>query len=120
MKTSKLILKIVCAVFCLPLIATAQQTEKKSSFEDHIRNNVASKQEIDVFLNETSWAQFDPDVGYTLGNFLPRDGIAGSLTISTAQKNGARTRFLYEGGPCRINTYGNSFTQCHQVSDGET
>jgi hypothetical protein len=24
------------------------------------------------------------------------------------------------GKPCRINTYGNSFTQCHQVSDGET
>jgi hypothetical protein len=22
--------------------------------------------------------------------------------------------------PCRINTYGNSFTQCHQVNDGET
>jgi hypothetical protein len=27
---------------------------------------------------------------------------------------------MYTERPCRINTYGNSFTQCHQVSDGET
>ncbi len=27
---------------------------------------------------------------------------------------------MYAGRPCRINTYGDSFTQCHQVSDGET
>jgi hypothetical protein len=27
---------------------------------------------------------------------------------------------MYMGRPCRINTYGDSFTQCHQVSDGET
>jgi hypothetical protein len=26
----------------------------------------------------------------------------------------------YADRPCRINTYGNSFTQCHEVSDGET
>lgn len=26
----------------------------------------------------------------------------------------------YKDKSCRINTYGNSFTQCHQVSDGET
>ena len=26
----------------------------------------------------------------------------------------------YRDQPCRINTYGNSYTQCHQVSDGET
>jgi hypothetical protein len=27
---------------------------------------------------------------------------------------------MYVGRPCRINSYGDSFTQCHQVSDGET
>jgi len=26
----------------------------------------------------------------------------------------------YGDKPCRINTYGDSFTQCHQVSDHET
>jgi hypothetical protein len=28
--------------------------------------------------------------------------------------------YLYTGKKLRINTYGNSFTECHQVSDGET
>jgi hypothetical protein len=43
-----------------------------------------------------------------------------SATISTVQANGARTSFMYAGKKCRINTYGDSFTQCYQVSDGET
>jgi hypothetical protein len=51
---------------------------------------------------------------------MPRDGLDGCCTISTAQANGARTSRIYRDRPCRINTYGNSFTQCHQVSDTET
>jgi hypothetical protein len=51
---------------------------------------------------------------------MPRDGIDGSLTISTAAANGARRSVVYADRPCRLNTYGNSFTQCHQVSDHET
>ncbi len=108
-------------VFLLPIIsATAQQTQEPPSFEQHIKTHTASREEIDVFLHEMSWAQFDPEVGYILGNFVPRDGLDGSSTISTVQPNGARTSFVYKGKPCRINTYGNSFTLCHQVSDGET
>src|SRR5256885_2648577 len=32
----------------------------------------------------------------------------------------SRTSIMYADRPCRINTYGDSFTQCHQVSDHET
>jgi hypothetical protein len=114
-------LVVTVLIFLLPIQSeAADQAGKKMSFEDYIRAHVASKAEIDVFLHEMSWAQFDPDVGYILGNFMPRDGIDGSSTFSTVQPNGARTSFMYRSKPCRINTYGNSFTQCHQVSDGET
>jgi hypothetical protein len=37
-----------------------------------------------------------------------------------AQPDGERVMRNYATQPCRINTYGNSFTQCHQVSDDET
>ena len=97
----------------------AKKQEPKS-FEEYIRETVPTRKEIDVFLNEMSWAQFDPDIGYILGNYMPHDGMDGSSTISTVQSNGARTSFMYKERPCRINTYGDSFTQCHQVSDGET
>ena len=102
-------------------LAFGQNTEKKQmSFEEYIRESVPKRKEIDVFLNEMSWAQFDRDIGYILGNYMPHDGLDKSFTLSTVQSNGARTSFMYKGRPCRINTYGNSFTQCHQVNDGET
>jgi hypothetical protein len=51
---------------------------------------------------------------------MPRDGLDQSATIITSQPNGMRTSHIYRDRPCRINTYGNSFTACNQVCDGET
>lgn len=90
------------------------------TYEDYIRSGIASKEEIDVFLHEPSWAQFDAELGYILGNYSPHDGWNNSRTISTVRKDGARTSSVYSDRSCRINTYGNSFTQCHQVNDAET
>jgi len=102
------------------IMGTISGQPKAMEFEDYIRAGVASEQEIDVFLNNRSWAQFDPEVGYILGNYAPMDGVDDSRTISTVRDDGARTSFIYTEKPCRINTYGNSFTQCHQASDAET
>jgi hypothetical protein len=110
---------LFCLVAC-SLVFGQTSEKKKISFEEYIRESVPTQKEIDVFLNDMSWAQFDRDVGYILGNYMPHDGVDGSSTISTVQSNGARTSFMYKDRPCRINTYGNSFTHCHQVSDGET
>ncbi len=92
----------------------------KPSFEQYLRQSAVTREVIDAFLRGPSWAQYDPELGYILGNYLPSDGMDHSATISTVQSNGARTSFVYAGRKCRINTYGDSFTQCHQVSDGET
>ncbi len=89
-------------------------------YEQYLRESAVSKELIDRFLAGPSWAQFDPELGYVLGNYMPADGIDQSATMSTVQSNGARTSHAYTGRPCRINTYGNSFTLCHQVSDCET
>ena len=92
------------------------------SLTEYLKECVVTKETIDNFVDPSinCWAKFDPVVGYTLDNYMPRDGIDGSSTISTAQPSGIRTPHNYAGKPCRINTYGNSFTECHQVSDGET
>ncbi len=92
----------------------------KQSFEQYLRASAVPPATIDRFLHGPSWARFDPELGYVLGNYLPADGLDRSATLSTVQENGARTAFMYAGKRCRINTYGDSFTQCHQVSDGET
>ncbi len=51
---------------------------------------------------------------------MPHDGLDDSYTLSTVNRDGSRKNQVYVNRPCRINTYGNSFTQCHQVSDAET
>lgn len=92
------------------------------TFETYLRKSVVARETLDVFLSpkELSWAKFDPVTGYRLGNYMPKDGINQSSTISTSRSNGMRTAHAYADKPCRINTYGDSFTLCHQVSDCET
>ena len=118
---SKIIFKTILLIILTSLVALGRDTAGgRKSFEEHIRTALPIRKEIDVFLNEMSWARFDRDIGYILGNYMPHDGIDGSSTLSTSKSDGARTQLMYKDRPCRINTYGNSFTQCHQVSDGET
>ena len=93
-----------------------------NNFEKYIRNSVPTKQMIDDFLNKEvlTWWQFDPEVGYILGNCLRNDGIDNSISFCSVQDNGTRASVIYADRPCRINAYGNSFTHCSQVSDYET
>jgi len=114
------LIKAVVAVAPFLTKVRAEGVPGTLSFEQYLKESVVPREVIDRFLRGPSWAQFDPEVGYILGNYLPSDGMDGSATISTVQSNGARTSFMYAGRKCRINTYGDSFTQCHQVSDGET
>src|SRR4026207_2558608 len=103
-----------CAMFALPCAIHGQSAPV--TYETGLRESVVTKQTLDVFLDpkQPSWAKFDPVTGYRLGNYLPKDGINKSSTISTSQPDGTRTARAYVDRPCRINTYGDSFTQCHQ------
>jgi hypothetical protein len=112
----------------LLMIATAIQAvasepvklPPKKSWQQYLEESTVPRKVIDQFLQGPGWAQFDPEVGYILGNYLPVDGMDGSATISTVQANGARTTVAYADRKARINAYGDSFTLCHQVSDAET
>ena len=113
--------KIATCVWLLLFGSLSAQPQKLPTYKEFIINNVTQRKEIDVFLNNAGvWGKFDSQLGYILGNSLPLEGIDTSLTISTTQANGARTMLMYKDKPCRINTYGDSFTQCQQVSDGES
>jgi hypothetical protein len=117
---SKGMLWVVPAVCLMIPTRLSAQATAKPSFEQYLKESAVTPELIDRFLRGPSWARFDSELGYVLGNYLPTDGIDGSATLSTIQSNGARTSFGYSGKKCRINTYGDSFTLCHQVSDAET
>lgn len=94
--------------------------EVTRSWERYLRESAVSREVLDAFVQRPHWAAFDPELGYVLHNSLVSWGADGSRTIETFGPGGARSRFLYAGRKPRINTYGNSFTECTQVSDAET
>jgi len=90
------------------------------SWEQYLRGAAVSRQVIDAYLERPHWATFDPELGYVLHDCFVQWGADDSRTIETFRPDGARSRFLYAGRKPRINTYGDSFTEGNQVSDGET
>ena len=64
--------------------------------------------------------KFDPELAYLPADCVGADGVDGSRVLYTHEGDGARKIVNCRSVPCRINTYGDSMTECDQVSDGET
>jgi len=81
-----------------------------------------TREEVDRFLDSScpNWAAFDSELGYVLRDSVMRNGVDKCYTISCYRPGRERLMINCQAMPCRINTYGNSMTQCHQVSNGET
>ena len=95
---------------------------RKNPVEQLLRGSVMPKESVDRFLDPSAevWAKFDPVYGYLLRDSFMRDGVDGSHTLARYSTHGQRRQVNFADMRCRINTYGDSFTQGHQVSDGET
>lgn len=91
-------------------------------FKAFVQDLVVDRQIVDTFLDvhQPNWAVFDQTLGYRLRSARVRDGVDGCWTQSRYVPFGERRMVNHPEKHCRIATYGNSFTQCHQVSDGET
>ena len=61
-----------------------------------------------------------PQLGYVPNDSRVPDGIDGATITYRYGAWGERRMINYSDEECRIATYGDSFIQCHQVSDGET
>jgi len=88
-----------------------------------VHKKVINKKTLDNFFRKipnNNWGKFDPELGYILKDSILRDGADKAHSIYRYEKDGSRTVVNFPRRKCRINTYGDSFTQCHQVSDGET
>lgn len=90
--------------------------------ESYLRSILYNQQEVDDWLAEKAFpfAKYSSEFGWLLrsGRFL--DGVDNSICTYNYGEFGERILLNYADRPCRINTYGDSFTQCHQVNDAET
>jgi hypothetical protein len=89
---------------------------------EYLKGIVYKKEEVTQWLAGKAFpfAKYSSEFGWLLRNARFQDGIGGSRSIYTYGAMDERVTIHYKDQPCRVNTYGNSYTQCHQVSDGET
>jgi len=92
------------------------------TYKDVIKKAAFRKVDVEDLLsgNGIHRVLFDLDLGYVPRDSEVQDGVDWSWCTYRYEKTGERKMINYADRPCRINTYGDSFTHSSQVSDGET
>ncbi len=93
--------------------------------DELLRLAAYSQEEMDVLFDEDRmyFSCLDPVLGYLPGSGIgKKDGMNDSSSEYIYEGGGQKERRMvnYADQPCRINTYGNSYTQCVQVNGAET
>jgi hypothetical protein len=97
-------------------------TPTDQQVRDYLASLVATREDIDAWLAQQAFpfSKYDPELGYL---HIDREFPEGQGKVVCRYRYDAldaRQPIAYADQPCRINTYGDSFTSCEQVSDGET
>ena len=64
--------------------------------------------------------KYDGELGWLPIEGQYKHGIDDAVCTYSYDDTTSRRMIMYADKPCRVNTYGDSFTHCDQVSDGET
>ena len=65
------------------LALSAADKPPPPSFAEYLRQSAVPREVIDRFLKGPSWTQFDSELGYVLGNYLPQDGMDGANYVAS-------------------------------------
>jgi len=86
------------------------------------KNSIYTREQVKKIIDETAplHIRHDSELGWVLKDGWFTDGINESVSTYRYMESGARRVINYADKECRINTYGDSYTQGSQVSDGET
>jgi len=76
--------------------------------------------ELATIMCNNAKSAYDPEIGWTVCDGFRGGSVDNSKGFYQYDPDGARHVVNYPDRPCRIHTYGNSFTHCDQVSNGET
>ena len=100
-----------------------------SRVRDYLRRIMPTRQQVENFIRReqgpeklsrnNGWT-FDWKLGWVLCDSVRTRSVDGSKGFYSYEADGARKVVNFPDRPSRIHTYGNSFTHCDQVSDGET
>ena len=85
---------------------SSAQAQGQVTFEQYLRETAVPRDVIDRFLRGPSWARFDPELGYVLGNTCRRTGWTEAPPYPRSNPTAPEPPSMYAGKKCRINTYG--------------
>ncbi len=77
-------------------------------------------QNLSGIMCNNAKSTYDAELGWLLCDGVRHSGVDGSREFYAYEADGARRVVHFADRPARLHTYGNSFTHCDQVSDGET
>jgi hypothetical protein len=112
----------VCAPALAQSPASGSPTHRVTARE-YLEGLLYESAEVDQWLADEAFpfSKYDPELGWLVRPMRRNDGAGGSIATYTYDGPlGARRLINAADQPGRINTFGDSFTQCDQVSDGET
>jgi hypothetical protein len=103
-------------------VAARSASDLTSRKRAYFKRFVYARDDLDACLAGKGFhfSRYNAEVGYVHGDRDYKEGIDGSICSYRYDHTGARRTIAHADKACRINSYGNSFTSCEQVNDGET
>ena len=88
----------------------------------YLEGMLYNRAEVDEWFAGDSFpmSRYDSELGYVHRDRRRKFGVDDSVATYSYDVHGARRMLTHADVNCRINTYGDSFTDCDQVNDGET
>jgi hypothetical protein len=93
------------------------------NIREFLKSILYRREDVDDWLSGKRFVfwKYDPEVGYVETSRRCEHGVDGSVVTYTYDKKFLSRRTInYPDEPCRINSYGDSYTHGAQVNDGET
>ncbi len=88
----------------------------------YLQSLVYTRQQVDDWFAGRAFpfSKYDSYMGYVHSPRRWPEALGNTLASYRYDEFGARHMLRHADRPCRVNTYGDSFTHCDQVNDGET
>jgi hypothetical protein len=109
----------------VPLIADDDASDHEvteTSIRDYLLPLLPTHEDVDQWMAGKAFpfSRYDAELGYLHRDRDFQEGQDGAICQYRYDPQGARRMFVHADRACRINSYGDSFTSCEQVCDGET
>ena len=93
----------------------------EAKIREYLNSILMPREIVDRFVakDEKGLSDYDP-LGWIPRDHRSKDGVDGSVTFYQYEADRGRRVVNFPDRPSRLHTYGDSFTHCDQVSDGET